>query len=51
MTKEENSKKFNRQYNYRKRMKEKGYYWLSHWVPLEFKEKVKAYAKKLRSTR
>lgn len=33
---------------FRKRMQKKGYDWLCHWVPKEFKEKVKEFAKGLR---
>jgi hypothetical protein len=33
---------------FRKRMKMKGYAWLCHWVPKEFKEKVKEFAKSLK---
>lgn len=33
---------------FRQRMKKKGYEWLCHWVPSEFKEKVKDFAKSLR---
>jgi hypothetical protein len=46
-----NSKKMNpstkRSILFRQRMREKGYEWLCHWVPSEFKEKVKDFAKRL----
>lgn len=32
---------------FRQRMNKKGYEWLCHWVPKEFKEKIKEYAKSL----
>lgn len=33
---------------FRKKMREKGFVWLCHWVPKEVKEKVKEYARRLR---
>lgn len=33
---------------FRKRMKNKGFVYLCHWVPLKFKEKIKDFAKFLR---
>ena len=37
-----------KQKRYINKMKDEGFYWLCHWVPIEFKERIKEYAKKLR---
>lgn len=47
-TKEDPANVLARGHSYRKRMIKKGYCWLCHFVPMEFKEKIKEYAKQLR---